>query len=82
MPPRGQPLSRFRPGPGVLMSQASPGRWCRLPAQPGAGAFRLLSAHAESVTLLALACAALAGGALALLRAVAGGSGGRSRAGL
>jgi hypothetical protein len=50
----------------------------RLPAEPGAAAFRLLSAHAESVTCVALAGAALAGGALALLRAVAGGSGARS----
>src|SRR5712692_868128 len=50
----------------------------RLPAQPGAGAFRLLSAHAESVTCVALAAAALAGGVLAVLRAVAGQSAGRS----
>ena len=43
----------------------------RLPAHPGAGAFRLLSAHAESTTCIALAVAALAGGALAVLRMVA-----------
>ncbi len=42
----------------------------RLPAQPGAGAFRLLSAHAESRTCVALAAAALVGGALAVLRMV------------
>jgi MFS family permease len=43
----------------------------RLPVHPGAGAFRLLSAHAESTTCIALAVAALAGGALAVLRMVA-----------
>jgi MFS family permease len=42
-----------------------------LPAQPGADAFRLLSAHAESVTCTALALAAVAGGVVAQLRAVA-----------
>ena len=42
----------------------------RLPAQPGAGAFRLLSAHAESRTCVALAAVALVGGALAVLRMV------------
>jgi MFS family permease len=46
----------------------------RLPAQPG-GAFRLLSAHAESVTFVALAAAAAAGGVLAVLRMVAGRAG-------
>jgi MFS family permease len=44
----------------------------RLPAQPGAGAFRLLSAHAETRTLLALAVAALLGGVLAVVRMMAG----------
>jgi hypothetical protein len=42
-----------------------------LPAQPGADAFRLLSAHAESVTCAALALAAIAGGVVAQFRAVA-----------
>jgi hypothetical protein len=40
-----------------------------LPAQPGAAAFRQLSAHAEWVTCLAVAAVALAGGALAAARA-------------
>ena len=44
----------------------------RLPAQPGAGAFRLLSAHAETTTCVALAIAALLGGLLAAFRMVAG----------
>ena len=42
-----------------------------LPAQPGADAFRVLSAHAESVTCAALALAAIAGGVVAQLRAAA-----------
>ena len=42
-----------------------------LPAQPGADAFRLLSAHAESVTCAALALAAVAGGIVAQVRALA-----------
>jgi MFS family permease len=41
----------------------------RLPGQPGTGGFRLLSAHAMSLTCLALAAAAAAGGLLALARA-------------
>ena len=40
----------------------------RLPSAPGAGAFRLMSAHGESVTCVALAAAALAGGVIALAR--------------
>jgi MFS family permease len=43
----------------------------RLPAQHGAQAFRLLSAHAVSVTCVALAAAAIAGAALAALRTLA-----------
>jgi hypothetical protein len=42
----------------------------RLPGHGGADGFRLLSAHAMSDTCLALAAAALAGGLLALARAV------------
>jgi MFS family permease len=42
-----------------------------LPVQPGADAFRLLSAHAESVTCAALALAAVAGGIVAQARALA-----------
>jgi hypothetical protein len=42
-----------------------------LPAQPGADPFRLLSAHAESVTCAALALAAVAGGIVAQVRALA-----------
>jgi len=42
-----------------------------LPAQPGADAFRMLSAHAESVTCAVLALAAIAGGVVAQFRAVA-----------
>jgi hypothetical protein len=44
----------------------------RLPARHGADAFRLLSAHALSVTCLALAGAAIAGAGLAALRTLAG----------
>jgi MFS family permease len=44
-----------------------------LPATPGAPVFRLLSAHGESLTCLALAAAAICGGAVALLRAVSSG---------
>jgi MFS family permease len=44
----------------------------RLPARHGADAFRLLSAHALSVTCLALAAAAIAGAGLAALRTLAG----------
>ena len=51
-----------------------------LPAQPGADAFRLLSAHAESATCAALALAAIAGGIVAQLRAVAIRGGGRPAA--
>jgi MFS family permease len=40
----------------------------RLPVVPGAAAFRLASAHAESVTFLALAGAAVLGGGVAALR--------------
>jgi MFS family permease len=47
----------------------------RLPAQHGADAFRLLSAHALSVTCLALATAAIAGAGLAVLRTLAGRAG-------
>jgi MFS family permease len=43
----------------------------RLPARHGAEAFRLLSAHAISVTCAALAAAAFAGAGLALLRTLA-----------
>ncbi len=43
-----------------------------LPGRPGTGPFRLLSAHAESVTCLALAGAALAGGLLAAGMALRG----------
>jgi len=42
-----------------------------LPAHPGADPFRLLSAHAESVTCAALALAAVAGGIVAQVRALA-----------
>ncbi len=42
-----------------------------LPARRGAEAFRLLSAHSESVTLVALAAAAAAGAGLAALRTLA-----------
>lgn len=41
----------------------------RLPSAAGGGAFRLMSAHGESVTCVALAAAALAGGMIALARA-------------
>jgi hypothetical protein len=51
-----------------------------LPAQPGADAFRLLSAHAESATCAALALAAIAGGVVAQLRAVSIRRGGRPAA--
>jgi MFS family permease len=44
----------------------------RLPARHGADAFRLLSAHALSVTCLALAAAAIAGAGLAALRTLVG----------
>jgi MFS family permease len=44
----------------------------RLPLQHGAQAFRLLSAHAVAVTCVALGAAAIAGAALAALRALAG----------
>jgi hypothetical protein len=44
----------------------------RLPARHGADAFRLLSAHALSVTCLALAAAAIAGAGLAALRTLTG----------
>jgi MFS family permease len=40
-----------------------------LPGRPGADAFRLLSAHGESATCVALAAVAAAGGLLVLLRA-------------
>jgi len=43
----------------------------RVPARHGADAFRLLSAHAESVTCTALAAAAIAGAGLAALRTLA-----------
>ncbi len=52
----------------------------RLPGQPGASAFRQLSAHAVSVTGVALAAVALAGGTVALLRAVTAGRAARSPA--
>jgi MFS family permease len=42
-----------------------------LPAQEGTDAFRLLSAHAESVTCVALAGAAIAGGLVAQFRVLA-----------
>jgi MFS family permease len=41
-----------------------------LPAVPGSGAFRLMSAHGESVTCVALAAAAAGGGVVALARAL------------
>jgi MFS family permease len=44
----------------------------RLPAHHGAEAFRLLSAHSESVTCVALAAAAIAGASLAAVRTLAG----------
>jgi MFS family permease len=44
----------------------------RLPVHHGAQAFRLLSAHALSVTCLALAATAIAGAALAAFRTLAG----------
>jgi hypothetical protein len=53
----------------------------RLPARHGADAFRLLSAHAVSVTCLALAAAAIAGAGLAALRTLAGRARPRARAG-
>jgi hypothetical protein len=43
----------------------------RLPTRHGADAFRLVSAHAESVTCTALAAAAIAGAGLAALRTLA-----------
>jgi MFS family permease len=43
----------------------------RLPTRQGADAFRLVSAHAESVTCTALAAAAIAGAGLAALRTLA-----------
>jgi MFS family permease len=53
----------------------------RLPARHGADAFRLLSAHALSVTCLALAAAAIAGAGLAALRTLAGRERQQARAG-
>jgi MFS family permease len=44
----------------------------RLPAHPMAGGFSRLSAHAVSVTFVALAIVAAAGGVLAIVRAVTG----------
>jgi len=48
-----------------------------LPAQAGAETFRLLSAHAESLTCVVLAGAAMAGGFVAQLRAMAVRGGGQ-----
>src|SRR5258708_35459186 len=53
----------------------------RLPARHGGEAFRLLSAHAMSVTCLGLAAAALAGAGLAVLRSLTARAGHRVQAG-
>jgi hypothetical protein len=53
----------------------------RLPARHGAEAFRLLSAHAMSVTFLGLAAAAIAGAGLAALRSLTARVGQRAQAG-
>ncbi len=50
-----------------------------LPAHPGVAAFRQVSAHAEAVTCMALAAAAVAGGVLASARAWLGRAAGRPR---